>query len=98
MVQGDGQRPPTVAQLRHKIDRGATGDKVNFPDPAAAPLGTDAEAGGAPPAAAERKTAYKAEVQRQPTPRQASAKRSVVFWLAALISVGVVLLLALLTD
>jgi hypothetical protein len=31
---------------RAKIDRGETHDKVDFPDPAAAPLGTDSEAGG----------------------------------------------------
>ncbi|MDB5643167.1 MAG: Excinuclease ATPase subunit [Hyphomicrobiales bacterium] len=36
------------AQLRGKIDAGVTGDKVAFPDPAASPLGTDDEAGGAP--------------------------------------------------
>jgi hypothetical protein len=35
-------------QLRHDIDRGHTGDKVAFPDPAAAPLGTDEEAAGTP--------------------------------------------------
>jgi hypothetical protein len=34
-------------QLRHKIDSGQTGDKVRCLDPAIAPLGTDAEAGGA---------------------------------------------------
>jgi hypothetical protein len=37
-----------VAQLKHKIDSGQTGDKVAFPDPAMAPLGTDEEAGGNP--------------------------------------------------
>jgi uncharacterized protein HemX len=31
--------------LRHDIDHGRTGDKVDWPDPAAAPLGTDDEAG-----------------------------------------------------
>lgn len=36
-----------VAQLRDDIDRGRTGDKVAGFDPAAAPLGTDEEAGGA---------------------------------------------------
>lgn len=36
-------------QLRDDIDRGRTGDKVRFPDPAAAPLGTDDEAAGNPP-------------------------------------------------
>ncbi|HEV7718349.1 MAG TPA: hypothetical protein VGO70_05165 [Arsenicitalea sp.] len=40
-------------QLRHAIDSGETGEKVAFPDPAAAPLGTDAEAGGHPPAPRE---------------------------------------------
>ncbi len=34
-------------QLRADIDAGRTGDKVAFPDPAAAPLETDTEAGGA---------------------------------------------------
>jgi hypothetical protein len=48
------ERPPaTAAALRGQIDRGETGDKVAFPDPAAAPLGTDAEAGGTPPSRAE---------------------------------------------
>ena len=31
-------------RLRHEIDSGKTGDKVKVPDPAMAPLGTDAEA------------------------------------------------------
>ena len=46
---------PTTDQLRHDIDSGATGEKIGFPDPATAPLGTDAEAGGSPPTASERK-------------------------------------------
>jgi hypothetical protein len=37
-----------VAQLRGDIDSGRTGDKVAGFDPAAAPLGTDEEAGGTP--------------------------------------------------
>jgi hypothetical protein len=35
-------------RLRKQIDAGRTGEKVDFPDPAAAPLGTDSEAGGSP--------------------------------------------------
>ena len=35
------------SQVRARIDRGETGDKRAVEDPAAAPLGTDAEAGGA---------------------------------------------------
>ena len=38
-----------IDQLRHEIDQGQAGDKVPATDPAAAPLGTDAEAGGHPP-------------------------------------------------
>jgi hypothetical protein len=33
-------------RLRYEIDSGQTGEKVGVMDPAAAPLGTDAEAGG----------------------------------------------------
>lgn len=36
----------TVEQLRAVIDRGQTGEKVPFSDPATAPLGTDDEAAG----------------------------------------------------
>jgi hypothetical protein len=38
--------PTNWAQAPAQIDRGETGDKIAAPDPAAAPLGTDAEAGG----------------------------------------------------
>jgi hypothetical protein len=41
----------TAERLRADINRGRTGDKVPFHDPAAAPLGTDDEAGGTPPSA-----------------------------------------------
>ena len=40
--------PPTADRMRHDISRGMSGDKVNHPDPAAAPLGTDDEAAGKP--------------------------------------------------
>lgn len=38
----------SAARLRGDIDAGRTGDKVSWPDPAAAPLGTDEEAAGTP--------------------------------------------------
>jgi hypothetical protein len=47
------QKPSTAAQLRGDIDKGRTGDKAKGLDPAAAPMETDAEAGGAPPTVAE---------------------------------------------
>ncbi len=39
----------TADALRHALDRGQGGDKTDFIDPAAAPLGTDDEAAGFPP-------------------------------------------------
>lgn len=42
-----------AAQLKREIESGAHGDKVAYPDPGAAPLGTDDEAAGTP-ADAER--------------------------------------------
>jgi hypothetical protein len=55
------QRPPNAAQLRGDIDRGRTGDKAAGTDPAAAPMETDAEAGGAPPSAKEVEQARRLE-------------------------------------
>ena len=40
--------PLNAEQARDAINRGVTGDKVPGLDPAAAPLGADEEAGGAP--------------------------------------------------
>lgn len=54
----------TSAQLKHDINSGLTGDKVNFFDPAAAPLGTDEEAGGTPPTPEEIHQARMAERSR----------------------------------
>ncbi|HEV7274917.1 MAG TPA: hypothetical protein VGN80_01385 [Devosiaceae bacterium] len=48
--------PDNTSRLRRDIDSGRTGDKVDFPDPAAAPLGTDAEAGGDTPEPASAAT------------------------------------------
>jgi hypothetical protein len=64
------------SQARDRTNRGKTHDKVDFPDPAAAPLGTDEEAGGA--RTAEEDIA-RAERQREPghkdnRPGEASAR------------------------
>lgn len=53
-----------TAQLRDAIDRGRTGDKVRVLDPAASPLGTDDEAAGTPPRAAEADDALRHETSR----------------------------------
>lgn len=58
--------PPTSAELRDRIDRGQTGDKVPVVDPAAAPLGTDDEAAGTPPRGADVAAAAAAETVHHP--------------------------------
>lgn len=65
----------TSDRLRKDIDRGKGGDKVGFPDPAAAPLGTDAEAGGNPPTREELKIAREQEVTKRPDGRKVDAER-----------------------
>ena len=60
----------SVERLRADIDRGRTGDKIDWPDPAAAPLGTDEEAGGTPIDAATGAAAPQAETIRGGVPRQ----------------------------
>lgn len=55
-----------AARLRHAIDSGDTADKVNYPDPAAAPLGTDDEAAGTTPALTETEI----NAERVGTPRR----------------------------
>jgi hypothetical protein len=42
------KRTANPDRLRQSIDRGEGADKIDYPDPAAAPLGTDDEAGGHP--------------------------------------------------
>jgi hypothetical protein len=62
----------TTAQLRHDIDSGRTGSKVNFPDPAAAPLGTDDEAAGTPPSAEAVSISRRQEAARPQTGARAN--------------------------
>jgi len=52
----------TTAKLKHDIDRGRGGDKVDAIDPAAAPLGTDDEAAGTPPSREAIKLAHAHEI------------------------------------
>jgi hypothetical protein len=75
-------------RLRHHIDRGRTHDKVDYPDPAAAPLGTDDEAGGATSATARYD---KPPGRRGMAPRDGSP---VLFYALTAVLVGTGLLLA----
>ncbi|MFN4100814.1 MAG: hypothetical protein ACK4GT_13640 [Pararhodobacter sp.] len=51
-------------RLRDHIDHGETGDKVDYPDPSAAPLGTDDEAGGYSPTPEEVALAQRHETRQ----------------------------------
>jgi hypothetical protein len=52
----------TTSELRIDIDSGRTGDKIDSPDPAAVPLGTDDEAAGTPPSPERVKLALRQEL------------------------------------
>lgn len=81
-------RGSTTSQLRDDIDSGRTGDKVDWSDPAAAPLGTDAEAAGTPP---NRREAGVARVRETTRPGDSVSTR----WRpgASWVLVGVVIVL-----
>lgn len=86
------QSDATTEQLRHDIDQGRTGDKVRFPDPAVAPLGTDEEAAGTPidpqiiaqTRAAEAKMAHPTDAQRSMEGRVTD-----VLWWVAMVAAAV---------
>lgn len=68
--------PKTTDRLRADIDSGRTGDKIDFPDPAMSPLGTDDEAAGTPPTPAQIRAAAEAELR--PGRRRIDANRQVM--------------------
>jgi len=86
---------PTSDQLRDRIDRGETGEKVAMPDPAAAPLGTDAEAAGATPTREERRL----EAASSPAAANAGPRRpmgiGIYALLVAAVAAAIVLILVL---
>jgi hypothetical protein len=83
---------PTTEQIRDAIDSGATGEKVGHPDPAAAPLGTDAEASGNSPTRTERQLEVDSQVVHAETVRPDG--RLVYFGLVALVT-GAMLLIGM---
>lgn len=88
-------RPPTTDEIRRAIDNGETGDKVNFPDPAAAPLGTDDEAAGRPPETARKEAALLTErrpLQRRPGEQAEGGRGRAALW-AVLVAVLIALVL-----
>lgn len=85
---------PTSAKLRHDIDRGRGGDKVDVIDPAAAPLGTDDEAAGTPPSREALQIAYNNEIGSRPSSERAKTDWVVFFFVAFIIGMVSILLLA----
>jgi hypothetical protein len=82
---------PTSARLKHDIDRGRGGDKVDVIDPAAVPLGTDDEAAGTPPTPHELATAHGSEI-RLDNQRYGRADWGIPIYLALLATVACVVL------
>jgi hypothetical protein len=107
-VNGTGERSVaeqpkargTSARERAAIDRGATGDKIAHPDPATAPLGTDAEAGGTATAGAPVAPSLEAqnatpEARAMAEAPRTAARRRYVPWLVAVLAVALAAVAAL---
>lgn len=90
------QQTANVDQLREGIDSGHAADKVAYPDPATAPLGTDDEAAGTPVSQAQLDTASRQEL-RSHARRRLLGDRSIEgfpwLYLALAIPVACVILL-----
>jgi hypothetical protein len=84
----------TTEQLRIAIDQGRGGNKVDATDPAAAPLGTDDEAGGSPNTAAQVRSAAAQEIHARPSSaRQRTSGIGHAWWLigfTAIMSVSII--------
>ena len=74
MPQHSREAPPNTpaAALGDELDRGKGRDKIPYPDPAAAPLGTDDEAAGTP-ITPEQMDMARAEEIRTQTPDDSAA-------------------------
>jgi hypothetical protein len=95
------EAPVNWAQARARIDRGETGDKIAVDDPAMAPLGTDAEAGGASTPAGDIARSF--ELQSHGENARAAARaprtagrRQLVPWLVVILALALAVILALL--
>jgi hypothetical protein len=87
---------PTTAKLKHDIDRGRGGDKVDVIDPAAAPLGTDDEAAGTPASEEAVAKAHRDEVANSSASSERNDNDHAVAIYAALIAlIGTSLALAI---
>jgi hypothetical protein len=83
----------TSSQLRRDIDSGADGDKVAMFDPAAAPLGSDAEASGVPPTPGTVALARRTERAGQVRPPDPSSRADDRAWMRLAAALGILVLL-----
>lgn len=81
----------TTDRLRHDIDSGRMGDKVDFPDPAVAPLGTDSEAGGWAPSEDAVSQARALEVTAPPPARTTFAPIVYAGFIAVLLAIALLM-------
>lgn len=93
---------PTSDWLRKELDPGRSGDKVNFLDLAASPLGTDDEAAGRPASPEQLAVTARYEIAarpddpsagrpaRNPETRQREKRRLIVPILGTLILIAIV--------
>jgi hypothetical protein len=87
---------PTPAKLRHDIDRGRGGDKVDGVDPAAAPLGTDEEAAGTPASSDAVARAYADEIgSASVTSQKRDSDHAVAIYVCLILAIGCGLLTAI---
>jgi hypothetical protein len=86
----------STEQLRRDIDSGRTRDKVDWPDPAVAPLGTDDEAAGTPPSRERVRLARRQELSRGPKVPINVAKLDAPtrFYFVFIVALGLVFILA----
>jgi hypothetical protein len=85
----------TTEQLRKGIDSGRSGAKIDYPDPAAAPLGTDDEAGGTRPSPEAVRQAYHHEVHRSPVETKGNRLERGAYIYIGLMTTLVVVLIAI---
>jgi hypothetical protein len=87
---------PTTARLKHDINRGRAGDKVDVFDPAAAPLGTDDEAAGTPPSREAIAQAHEQEIGCAPvSSERKDSDHAVGIYIALIAAIAIALLLAI---
>ena len=82
--------PPTVDRIRADISGERTGEKVGFPDLAAAPLGTDDEAGGHPATLQQRRMEDQSRPSLKPPPEPAQGPVVFYFAISAVLAVAII--------